>query len=207
MGWAGKWQRLAGRKDLRNCSYLRRLVTSVGLVELEVSRARSSGSAGEVLGRHKRRASEVDDAITAAHVHGVSRRKMGKVTEALMGERVGRSTVSRMTRSLEERVEGLRRERIEEHPHSLPGRDFLRRASGPLRRDRLGAGGLRGLRKAGHRKLLAITIGAQGRIRAVGAFPDRASALRLTTVVALHLTGLWSDRKYLDIDQENRKAA
>ena len=114
---AGRWQRLGSRKDVRNGSYLRKLVTSMGLVDLEVPRARAGGSAGEVLGRYRRRAPEIDDAITAAYVHGVSTRKMGEGTEALMGERVGRSTVSRVTRSLEERVEALRSEPIEEHPY------------------------------------------------------------------------------------------
>ena len=51
------------------------------------------------------------------------------------------------------------------------------------------------------------------RIRAVGAFPDRASALRLVTAVALHATAIWSDRRYLDMDlftaenEELRQAA
>ena len=38
------------------------------------------------------------------------------------------------------------------------------------------------------------------RTRAVGAFPDRASALRLVTAVVLHATAIWSDRRYLDMD-------
>ena len=37
------------------------------------------------------------------------------------------------------------------------------------------------------------------RIRAVGAFPDRASALRLITAVALRTTQLWGGRRYLDL--------
>jgi transposase-like protein len=37
------------------------------------------------------------------------------------------------------------------------------------------------------------------RTRAVGAFPDRASALRLVTAVALQVTAIWSDRRYLDM--------
>ena len=46
------------------------------------------------------------------------------------------------------------------------------------------------------------------RIRAVGAFPDRACALRLITAVALHVTWIWGDRRYLDLSEEiNRKAA
>ncbi len=49
------------------------------------------------------------------------------------------------------------------------------------------------------------------RIRAVGAFPDRASALRLITAVALKVTAIWSDRQYLDVtlleQQEVNQAA
>ena len=37
------------------------------------------------------------------------------------------------------------------------------------------------------------------RTNAVGAFPDRDSALRLITAVALNLTSLWADRRYLDM--------
>ena len=37
------------------------------------------------------------------------------------------------------------------------------------------------------------------RTKAVGAFPDRASALRLVTAVAIESTSIWSVRKYLDM--------
>ena len=37
------------------------------------------------------------------------------------------------------------------------------------------------------------------RIRTAGAFPDRASALRLVTAVALRVTEVWSERRYLDL--------
>ena len=37
------------------------------------------------------------------------------------------------------------------------------------------------------------------RTSAVGAFPDRASALRLVTAVALQVTAIWTDRRYLDM--------
>lgn len=33
----------------------------------------------------------------------------------------------------------------------------------------------------------------------MGAFPDRASALRLVTAVALQVTAIWTDRRYLDM--------
>jgi transposase-like protein len=37
------------------------------------------------------------------------------------------------------------------------------------------------------------------RTKAVGAFPDRASALRLITAIALKVTAIWSARRYLDL--------
>ena len=37
------------------------------------------------------------------------------------------------------------------------------------------------------------------RTKAVGAFPDRSSALRLITAVALQATAIWGDRRYIDI--------
>jgi len=46
------------------------------------------------------------------------------------------------------------------------------------------------------------------RIRAVGAFPDRASALRLITAVALRATETWASRRYPDVSLlEKKKAA
>jgi transposase-like protein len=49
------------------------------------------------------------------------------------------------------------------------------------------------------------------RTRAIGAFPDRASALRLITAVATQVTAIWSDRRYLDMteldNQTNHRAA
>jgi len=41
------------------------------------------------------------------------------------------------------------------------------------------------------------------RIKAAGAFPDRASALRLVTAVAIKTTTVWGDRRYLDLSLLN----
>ena len=45
------------------------------------------------------------------------------------------------------------------------------------------------------------------RTRAVGAFPDRASARRLITAVALEVTSAWGDRRYLDMSLLKQKQA
>src|SRR5687768_3770449 len=101
----GKWQRLSNRRDLRNGSYFRKLLTTMGLVEIQVPRTRENGAPVDVLGRYQRRQDDIDAAITEAYVGGVSTRKMGDVTEALLGEDVSKSTVSRVTKKLDDAVE------------------------------------------------------------------------------------------------------
>ncbi|MBW7862724.1 MAG: IS256 family transposase [Rhodocyclaceae bacterium] len=110
---AGRYARSATRVDSRNGSFMRGLLTSLGHIEVTVPRSRSSGSPVDVIGRYARRLDEVNDAIVSAYVNGVSTRGMGKVTEALMGANVGRSTVSRVTQRLEKKVEDLRNGKIE----------------------------------------------------------------------------------------------
>src|SRR5690606_26560093 len=73
------------RKDVRNGSYLRGLLTSMGHLEVSVPRTRESGSAADVLGRYKRRTEELDETITSAYVHGISTRDMSEITKSLMG--------------------------------------------------------------------------------------------------------------------------
>lgn len=108
------YERVLCHRDRRNGTYLRQLVTSMGAVEVSMPRTRHSVSPVDVLGRYKRRTDEVDEAITAAYVRGVLTRSMGEVTEALMGENVGRSTVSRVTARLDERVGALRNAPIDQ---------------------------------------------------------------------------------------------
>jgi len=86
----------------------------MGAIDLKVPRAREGGSAGgAVFERYKRRSAEVDDTMVAAYVHGASTRDIGQITEALMGEHVSRSTVSRVAKTLGTKVEDLRKAPIE----------------------------------------------------------------------------------------------
>ena len=88
---ARRFERVGSRKDHRNGTYLRRLLTSLGQIDVMVPRSREGGSPADVMGRYRRRSEEVDEMMVEAYVSGVSQRKMGDVTEALLGERVGRS--------------------------------------------------------------------------------------------------------------------
>lgn len=157
-----RWARLGhARKDVRNGTYLRQLITSLGHVEVNVPRTRHSGSAADVIGRYQRRTDDVDEAITTAYVHGVSTRKMGEVTKALMGTEVSRSAVSRVTKKLQDGVEELRNAPIETPmPYLLLDATFLD-ARWARRVENVSAMVAYGVGLDGMRRLLGISIGAQ----------------------------------------------
>ncbi len=158
---ARRYERLGTRKDQRNGTYLRRLLTSMGLIELAVPRTRASGSPIDVVGRYQRRTGEIDDAITAAYVQGVSTRDMSRVTTALMGESVGRSTVSRVTKQLAEDVESLRKAPLTSaYPYLYLDATFVD-ARWARKVENVSALVAYGVNEEGHRQLLAVTIGAE----------------------------------------------
>jgi transposase-like protein len=158
---ARRYERLGSRKDHLNGTYLRRLLTSMGLVEIAVPRTRHSGAPADVVGRYKRRTDEVDRLVTTAYVQGVSTRDMARVSQALMGEGISRSTVSRVTKVLGEQVEQLRRAPIEGPiPYLYLDATFLdaRWARTVENVSALVAYGVDG---TGHRRLLAVTLGTE----------------------------------------------
>jgi putative transposase len=159
---ARRFERAAQRVDHRNGTYLRRLMTSMGTVALSVPRARAGGAAGAgVLGRYRRRTRDVDNAIVSAYVHGASTRDVGKVTEALMGEQVGRSTVSRVTKSLGEKVEELRMAPIAGPvPYLFLDATFLD-ARWARKVENVSALVAYGIGLDGKRQLLAVAVGAE----------------------------------------------
>jgi transposase-like protein len=159
---ARKWERQAQRVDSRNGTYLRRLITSMGAIDLEVPRAREGGTAGgAVIGRYKRRSAEVDDAMVSAYVHGASTRDVGQITEALMGEHVSKSAVSRAAKTLGTKVEELRKAPIDGPiPYLFLDATFLD-ARWARTVENVSALVAYGIGLDGHRQLLAVTIGAE----------------------------------------------
>jgi transposase-like protein len=159
---ARKWERQAQRVDSRNGTYLRRLITTMGAIDLEVPRAREGGSAGAaVIGRYRRRSAEIDDAMVSAYVRGASTRDIGHVTEALMGEHVSKSTVSRVAKTLGTKVEELRKAPIEGPiPYLFLDATFLD-ARWARKVENVSALVAYGVGMDGKRELLAVTIGAE----------------------------------------------
>jgi putative transposase len=158
---ARRFERVGSRTDHRNGTFLRRMLTSMGQIEVAVPRSRDGGSPVDVMGRYQRRSEELDDMIVEAYVGGVSQRKMGDVTEALMGERVGRSTVSRTAKRLDEAVDNLRNQPIEgAHPYLYLDATFLD-TRWARKVENVSALVAYAVGPDGHRHLLAITIGAE----------------------------------------------
>jgi transposase-like protein len=158
---ARRYERLGSRKDHLNGTYLRRLLTSLGLIEVAVPRTRHHGSPVEVVGRYRRRTTDVDRMVAEAYVKGVSTRGMGQVTRALMGEQVASSTVSRVTKVLDQRVEQLRKAPIEKAvPYLYLDATFLD-ARWARSVENVSALVAYGVDEDGHRRLLGIGIGPQ----------------------------------------------
>lgn len=159
---AEKYQRAAQRRDTRNGSYVRRLLTGLGHVDVRVPRSRELGAPGaESLGRYRRRTEEIDAAICEAYVGGVSTRGMERVTKALSGGSVKRSTVSRITRRLDEKVEELRSAPIDEPiPYLYLDGTFLD-ARWARSVENVSVLVAYGVGPDGKRRLLGVTIGAR----------------------------------------------
>jgi len=158
---ARRYERLGSRKDHLNGTYLRRLLTSMGEVELAVPRTRHSGAPVGVVGRYKRRTDEVDRLVTTAYVQGVSTRDMTRLSQALMGEGISRSTVSRVTKVLGEQVEQLRRSPIEGPIAYLYLDATFLDARWARAVENVSALVAYGVDGTGHRRLLAVTLGAE----------------------------------------------
>lgn len=98
---AKRYEQNATRKDQRNGSYVRDLVTTVGKIEaLTVPRSRA-GYQTQVFNRYQRRQAELDSAMIEMYVGGVSSQGVGGVLEGLTGSPASASTVSRIYHTLE----------------------------------------------------------------------------------------------------------
>jgi transposase-like protein len=98
----------AGLADRRNGRYARRYLTEIGDLVLAVSRTRTY-SANEVLGRYRRRARAVEQAVVDCFVLGGSTRKVGQMLAPLLGERVSPQLVSTLAQRLDAQVQAYHR--------------------------------------------------------------------------------------------------
>jgi putative transposase len=98
---AGRYEQSSERRDHRNGSYQRDLLSSMGKLEgLEVPRSRK-GHQTQLFERYQRRQAELDAAMLKMFVGGNSTEQVGNVVEALTGSAPSTSAVSRLFHTLE----------------------------------------------------------------------------------------------------------
>ena len=111
---AGRHERSEDRKAYRSGSYDRKLQTGAGTVQLKVPKLRGATFETQIIERYRRREASVEESLVAMYVAGVSVRRVEDITEALWGERVSPSAVSRLNERIFERIEEWRERPLSE---------------------------------------------------------------------------------------------
>ena len=111
---AKRHERSDERKAYRSGSYERKLQTSAGTVKLQVPKLRGASFETQIIERYRRREASVEESMVSMYVAGVSVRRVEDITEALWGERVSPSAVSRLNEKIFERIEEWRQRPLAE---------------------------------------------------------------------------------------------
>ena len=101
---ADPYERTEARTDQANGFYQRRLTTRLGVLELTVPRTRSGLFQTRVLRRYQRREAAVDEALRQVFLLGVSTRQAGPALATLVDDAVSATTVSEVSKVLDEAV-------------------------------------------------------------------------------------------------------
>ena len=117
---AGKGERTAERVGYRAGYYGRTLVTRVGKLELRVPQDRQGRFRTEVFERYQRSEKALVAALAQMYVQGVSTRKVAAVTQELCGHEFSASSISAITRRLEEQLAQFSQRPLEvEYPYVI----------------------------------------------------------------------------------------
>ena len=109
-----RYQRVESRRGWRNGYRQRSLLTRLGRVDLSIPRLREAGYQPSWLERYQRLERKLGAGLKTMFIEGVSTAKVGDVLEVLCGERVSRSTVSKLALSLEEEVREYQQRRLDD---------------------------------------------------------------------------------------------
>ena len=110
---AAKGERTSDRLGYRSGYCKRHLTTRVGQVELRVPQDRNGAFSTELFERYERSEKAFVLALMQMQVHGVSTRKVAKVTEALCGHGFSASTISRLNAKLDAELGKFAERRLE----------------------------------------------------------------------------------------------
>lgn len=102
---ADRYEQTEKRTGYRHGSYERQLTTRVGPVTLQVPRCDDGSFSTMIFERYQRSEKALALALMEMYVQGVSTRRVKKITTELCGYDLSKSTVSRLTKKLDEQVE------------------------------------------------------------------------------------------------------
>jgi putative transposase len=156
---AAPGERTEGRRGYRNGSYTRGLVSRVGELDLTVPRDRAGTFRPGVFERYRRLESPLEEALLRAYLEGVSTRRVGDIAEALAGEGISASTLSRLNGRLSERLQAWRERPLSgAYPYLyLDGISLAVRWGGAC--ERISVLVALGVNQAGFREVLACVAG------------------------------------------------
>ena len=102
---AGRYERAEERTGYRSGYYRRRLVTRVGTISLRVPQDRGGHFSTQVFEQYQRSEKALVAALAQMYVQGVSTRKVAAITEELCGHEFSASSISEITRRLDEQLQ------------------------------------------------------------------------------------------------------
>lgn len=115
---ASKSERVETRQGYRSGYYTRGLVTRVGKLELRVPQDRQGRFSTEVFERYQRSEKALVWCLAQMYIEGVSTRKIKAITEQLCGHGFSASTVSQISKKMDEELEKFARRSLDvEYPY------------------------------------------------------------------------------------------
>jgi putative transposase len=111
---ARRGERTDDRLSHRSGYYDRSFVTRVGKVELRIPQDRKGLFRTELFERYQRSEKALFAALTEMYIQGVSTRKVKTITEELCGHSFSASSISEITKKLDEQLEAFAKRRLEE---------------------------------------------------------------------------------------------
>jgi putative transposase len=115
---ASKSERTSTRMGYRSGYYTRGLVTRVGKLELRVPQDRQGRFSTEVFQRYQRSEKALVWTLAQMYIEGVSTRKIKAITEQLCGHGFSASTVSQISKKMDEELEKFAKRALEvEYPY------------------------------------------------------------------------------------------
>ena len=128
---AGRYERSGKREAHRSGNYERKLMTQAGEVTLQVPKLKGASFETQIIERYKRRESSVEESLVEMYLAGVSVRRVEDITEALWGERVSPSSISRLNEQIYERIDEWRERPLsEKYPYVFMDGIWLKRSWG-----------------------------------------------------------------------------